>query len=79
MLERQLQFNSPSAEEVGLSNIRRVTQTGPEKRQTFINLDTIWHLQRSGKDEYTTVKFSDQHSVDIIETPEAVFKLAEKG
>ncbi len=54
---RQLQFNLPSAEEVGLSNIRRVTQTGPEKRQTFINLDTIWHLQRSGKDEYTTVKF----------------------
>jgi hypothetical protein len=62
-----------------LSNIRRVTLTGPEKRGTFINLNTVWHLQRSGKGEYTTVKFSDQHSLDIIETPEAVFKLAEKG
>ena len=62
-----------------MSNIKRVTQTGPERRAIFINLDTVWHLQRGVRDDYTMVKFSDEHSINILEPPETVFKLAQEG
>ena len=40
-----------------MANFKQVTQSGSDRRPIFINFEVVRQVQRSAKDDYTTVKF----------------------